>query len=83
MNIYEHEFMSVCPVDGDEVRYYLTIETNKVIPAEDIRAACARHGRNLHEPIAFDLDRTLPGKQTLVAMHRDVRITTIRWRTGV
>lgn len=31
----------------------------------------------------FDLDRTLPGKQTLVAMHRDVRITTIRGRTGV
>lgn len=79
MNRYDYEFSAVCPVDGDAVVYQLAIETKRVIQAEEIRKAGLITEPLFHEQIADNLGRVFGGKQTLVATHRGVKITTERW----
>lgn len=78
VNRYEYMFIAECPVDGDEITYRLTVETTHMIKAEDIREACAQCTLGFHETFAEDLHQSLGGRQTLVALHRGVLITTER-----
>lgn len=78
MNIYRTTFEAQCPKNGDLISYFLTIETSERIWVETINEqikSLARTG--LHETIADKL-KQLGGKQTLVALHNNVTITTIR-----
>lgn len=78
MNRYEYMFIAECPTDGDEITYRLTVETASMIKAEDIREACAQCTLGFHEAFAEELHQRLGGRQTLVALHRGVLITTER-----
>lgn len=79
MNTYQYSFLAICPIDGDVIRYTLTIEHTKMIRAESIRDVCDNMpGRVMHEDLAAKLKRKLPGAHTLVAEHRGVLIRTTR-----
>lgn len=78
LNIYEHQFEAICPVDGARIAYSLRIETEAVIMAEDIAAACRFDAPVFHEAVADELWAKFGGHQTLTAMHGTVKIDTIR-----
>lgn len=78
LNIYRHRFLAQCPVDGAQVLYSLTIDTNAVLMAEDIEAACRFEAAVFHEDVADKLLVKFGGKQTLAATHGKVEIETLR-----
>lgn len=78
VNIYRHEFVSICPNNGMAIIYSLEIETDKVIYVEHITTAVALYKRSFHEVIADDLFARFGGKQTLKAHHHGVDIETRR-----
>lgn len=78
MNIYQTTFEAQCPKNGELISYSLTIETNERIWVETINEQIASFARSgFHETLADKL-KQLGGKQTLVATHHGVTITTIR-----
>jgi hypothetical protein len=78
MNIYQTSFDATCPKDGQLITYSLTIETLDQIWVEVIEEQIKSLSRiGFHETIADKL-KQLGGKQTLVATHKSVTITTIR-----
>lgn len=81
MNIYEIEFFSRCPQNGIRIKYHLTIESDKIIMAEDIVDVTDLLVRCFHEEAADQLFHEFGGIQTLVAEHHGVRITTKRGAT--
>jgi len=77
MNIYEISFGVKCPNNDVIVEYDLTIESTKMIMVEDILELVQSFQVGYHENMADKL-KELGGKQTLVAYHHGVKITTIR-----
>lgn len=78
MNIYRHQFVSLCPNNDLPIVYSLEIETEKVIYVEHITTATALHKKAFHEAIADDLLARFGGKQVLKAHHHGVDIETTR-----
>ena len=80
MNQYRALFTATCPVNEQPICYTLTVEVPDavVLRAEDILAAIDAQRRGLHEDIADHLWVALGGKQTLLAEHHGVFITTVR-----
>lgn len=81
MNTYTCEFHQQCPNNGVRVKYELKIESETVIPVEDIVSAVSQIEAGepkFHEEYADELTAGLPGKQTLKAHHHGVDIETIR-----
>lgn len=78
MNIYQTTFEAQCPKNGELISYSLTIETPERIWVETINEQIKSFARSgFHETIADKL-KQLGGKQTLVAVHHNVTITTVR-----
>lgn len=78
VNIYRHEFVSVCPNNGQSIIYALEIATDRVIYVEHITTAATLHKRAFHEAIADDLFARFGGKQILRAHHHGVDVETRR-----
>lgn len=78
MNIYRHQFVSTCPVNGASIIYVLEIRATATIRVEHIVTACALHPRAFHEAIADDLFERFGQVQILKAHHHGVDIETIR-----
>lgn len=81
MNIYRYRFIASCPNDGARVAYTLTIETDDVLMAEDIEAACRFKAAVYHENLADELHARFGGQHTITAKHGKVDITTVRSST--
>lgn len=79
MNTYETTFNSICPVNDVAIDYELKIETPDMLMVEQIleKIESFELEPQYHEIIADKL-KELGGKQTLVAYHHGVKITTIR-----
>lgn len=77
-NIYETEFFASCPTNQIRVCYKLKIETHEIIKVEEIIAAVESIRVGFHEDIANKLFAVFEGRQTLVANHHSIIITTIR-----
>lgn len=77
MNIYKTSFFSKCPINGDMVKYSITICASWLIKAEDIEAAC-NFKNFFHEDIADELFGKFGGYQVIIATHRNVSIETQR-----
>lgn len=77
LNIYRIQFISSCPVNGDQIVYSLEVHSRSVISAEEIEGYCI-FGPSLHEDLADQLFKKFKGKQFLKARHRGVEIETIR-----
>ncbi len=78
MNTYKTKFKALCPVNGRVIDYSLQIDTAETIPVEDILSATSAIKPEFHEVIADELKMRFPGRQTLVAFHHGVEITTVR-----
>lgn len=79
MNVYEKQFVSVCPNNSQSIIYQLRVETDdKTVMVEHINTACALFSRNYHEDIANSLFNRFGGRQVLKAHHHGVDITTVR-----
>ena len=79
MNVYEKQFVSVCPNNGQAIIYQLRIETtDEMVQVEHINLACALFSRGFHEDIANSLFNRFGGRQVLKAHHHGVDITTTR-----
>ena len=78
MNIYTYSFISQCPNDNDYIYYTVQIKTKQMIMIEDIKKYCERYKKEYHESIAGDLFSKFKGKQTITAIHKTVKIKTIR-----
>ena len=83
MNIYRHDFVCICPNNGQAVGYHLEVRTQHLVMAEDIVAAgkaAAQLGMPYHENIADMFYDKFGGWQRLVAYHHGVEIETHRGR---
>lgn len=81
MNIYTIQFHANCPTNGVRIGYTLRIESQVLIPAEQIVAAieAIESGERVyHEEIADRLAAQFPGEHRLSAHHHGVGIETIR-----
>lgn len=78
MNIYRHQFVSVCPNNGAAIIYRLEIAADMMIPVEHVVTACALFKSGYHEAIADELHRRFGCKQTLTAHHHGVDVETRR-----
>lgn len=78
LNIYRYTFKATCPVDKANIEYRLQIETDGVIKAESIVAACVFDQPVFHEDVADRLFEGLGGDQVLTATHTGVEIETRR-----
>lgn len=76
MNVYSTHFSAVCPVNGADIHYHLTIMSNATVPAEDVLSATSS-ATGLHEEIADELAK-LGGRQIMHASHHGVEITSYR-----
>jgi hypothetical protein len=77
MNVYRHNFVVECPNNGNKIGYSLTIETRDRIMVEQIVEKCnVRTG--FHEDLAEAFHDWWGGRQTMVAYHHGVWITTTR-----
>lgn len=79
VNVYQREFVAICPNNKQPITYQLMIATDdKVIMVEDIVAATDKITRGYHEDIADLLYAEFGGKQVLSAHHHGVTIETVR-----
>ena len=78
MNYYSYEFEVKCPNGEEYRRYHLTIECKETIMCEDIVATCNMEMALYHENIADKIRLTLPGDQTIKAIHCGVVVKTVR-----
>lgn len=80
MNTYEYSFTSKCPNDEHGYIFYTAIiKSKKIIMVEDIIKHCAdNYKKEYHENIADGLIKRFGGSQRLIAVHKKVKITTIR-----
>lgn len=77
MNIYEFSFTAICPVNGDNIKYDMRLETTVKHMAENLLGICT-FDEEYHENIADQLFKLLGGRQTIKAQHGEVFITTHR-----
>jgi len=78
VNRYKIKFNAICPVNGDAIEYSLTIESSKMIPAENIKEAVDECTNGFHEAFADELHAKFGGKQFMTAIHGCVLIETER-----
>lgn len=81
MNIYTIQFHANCPTNGVRIAYSLRIESQVLIPVEQIVAAVEAiesGDRVFHEEIADRLAAQFPGEHRLSAHHHGVGIETVR-----
>lgn len=78
MNIYQHRFIATCPNDGARIAYTICIESDDVLMAEAIEAACRFTDSVYHEILADELHAKFGGRQRIEARHGKVDITTVR-----
>ena len=78
MNAYTTEFFSNCPNNGLRIKYRLRIESDQIIPVEQIVAKVECVSDGYHEEIADELLLSFGGVQMLVADHHGVTIETLR-----
>jgi hypothetical protein len=78
VNRYKIKFNAICPVNGDSIEYFLTIESSKMIPAESIKEAVDECANGFHESFADKLHAKFGGKQFISAVHGGVLIETER-----
>lgn len=78
MNAYTTEFFSNCPNNGLRIKYRLRIESDQIIPVEQIIAKVEGVSDGYHEEIADELLLSFGGVQMLVADHHGVTIETLR-----
>jgi hypothetical protein len=78
MNAYITEFFANCPNNGVRIKYALRIETNDILPVEQIIVVVESIDDRFHEEIADGLHQAFGGIQTLVADHHGVTIETTR-----
>ena len=78
MNSYTTEFFSVCPNNGNRIKYKLRIDTHEAIQVEQIIAAVESESEGFHEEIADKLLNRFGGRQTLIADHHGVTIESTR-----
>lgn len=80
MNIYRHQFVSVCPNNGDVIIYALEIESDSMIQVEHIttQAKLCRLEASYHEKIADAFFERFGGRQTIKGHHHGVDIETRR-----
>ena len=76
MNIYEYQFITVCPNDGEKINYSLQVESDQMIMAEHIVETC-RQIKGFQEAIASELKEKIGGNVKLTGTHSGVRITSI------
>lgn len=76
-NKYTRKFKSICPVNGQNVKYKLVIWSNDIILVEAIIGKTENLEPSYHEDIADDLV-SLGGLQILTAFHHGVEIETVR-----
>lgn len=79
MNAYRHKFYATCPKDGEAILYDLIIETSNIIMTEDIVTECTVSEPVFQEALADRLIKMFGGRQTIVATHTSVEITTTRF----
>ena len=77
-NIYKHCFTARCPVNGKDISYSMTIESDDMIEVESIVSATDDLVEGYHEHFADELIYALGGYQVIEASHHGVAITTIR-----
>lgn len=78
MNIYKLKFYAECPSDGEMIEYDWTIESDVMLKVELLKQSCRMIVSGYHENLADDLFKQYRKKQTIVAVHMGVEITTIR-----
>jgi hypothetical protein len=79
VNTYRVQFSRRCPVNNERIFYSLEISCERRIMAEHIETALAAiPDSTLHEDAADTLFTSLPGRQTIDALHGFVHITTER-----
>lgn len=78
MNIYTTKFVLTCIVNQKPVEHFLTISTQEVIVVEDLISFIKSLEPAFHEIIADKLAEKFGGKQTLIANHHGVTISTER-----
>jgi len=78
MNFYTYGFTTKCPNNSHYIYYTFKLEINKTVMVEDIIKKCSEFKEEYHEDIADNLFRVFTGKQTLTAVHQNVKIKTLR-----
>jgi hypothetical protein len=79
MNIYQTEFFAKCPINKIRIHYRLRIETEKIIPVEELMSRIETvYAEGFHELMADDMHERFGGRQVLKAHHHGVDIETIR-----
>ncbi len=78
MNTYTTKFLLTCIVNQKPVEHFLTISTQRVIVVEELLFFIKNLEPAFHEIIADKLAEKFGGKQTLVANHHGVTISTER-----
>lgn len=78
MNTYTTKFVLTCVVNQQQIEHFLTISTQDVIVVEDLISFIKNLEPAFHEIIADKLAEKFGGKQTLIANHHGVTITTER-----
>ena len=78
INEYSITFESVCPADGERIKYAATIVTDVMIRAEDIVMFVNGLSESFHEQIADAMWSRFGGLQVISAVHQGVNITTRR-----
>jgi hypothetical protein len=78
VNTYKIKFNAICPVNEDEIQYFLTIKTSKMIQVEAIKEFTDRLSRGFHEKFADMLHGKFGGYQLMTAIHGGVTIETER-----
>jgi len=78
LNTYTTKFLLTCIVNQKPVEHFLTISTQRVIVVEELLFFIKNLEPAFHEIIADKLAEKFGGKQTLVANHHGVTISTER-----
>ena len=78
MNNYSTEFTARCPTNNLQIRYRLSISTDKVIRVEDILSCVSGFNSGYHEDFADAIFDRFGGRQQLIANHHGVTISTER-----
>ncbi len=78
MNIYSYSFPVVCPNDGENIIFNLSIETKETVYVEHIKAFLSLHRTAFQEVLADKLHTKFGGLQRIEAEHQGVLIVTIR-----
>lgn len=78
MNSYSYSFPVICPNDGENIIFNLTLETYDTIYVEDLKSFLDLHKTSYQEKLADALYLKFGGSQKIEAYHQGILITTSR-----